>query len=293
MNLLYSTYSNNYTPISFRDRYLYDTYEIIISFLRGKLSSQELTRLLKPVIKANGEIAWYGNMEGSFSKINELPEERAQAIKFEFDHFIKKCKSISYPLTSKKDIDSQEWGNLLDTLFQHDKIILISNETGDWGILWGWDFKTQNENRLPVLPPSIKPVVPESEPESQNEEKVTPSPAQPTSINSKNLENNIPHERPPIREEEPIEVIPVVNPIVAKHRVGFWGRIKRILRWISYRFWGLFWLIIYTLLIIWLCKSCNKPDCGALCNDLEKTKQELLDLQKRVHERCDTTYVKK
>ena len=73
MNLLYSTYSNNYTPISFRDRYLYDTYEIIISFLRGKLSSQELDKLLKPVLNANGEIAWYGNMNGSFSKINELP----------------------------------------------------------------------------------------------------------------------------------------------------------------------------------------------------------------------------
>ena len=290
MKLLYSTYSNNYTPISFRDRYLYDTYEIIISFLRGKLSPQELDKLLKPVLNANGEIAWYGNMNGSFSKINELSEERAQQLKLEFDQFLKKCKSISYPLTAKKDIDSKEWGNLLDTLFQHDKIILIGNENGDWGMLWGWDFKTQNDNRLPVLPPSIKPAVPVSEPEVRQEEPVTPAPVQPTFQNTQYTEQPT---SGAIKEEQPIPVVPIIDPAIVKHRVGFWERIKRILRWISYRFWGLFWLIIYTLLIIWLCKSCNKPDCGAMCNDLEKTKQELLDLQNRVHERCDTTYVKK
>jgi len=290
MNLVYSTYSNNYTPISFRDRYLYDTYDIIISFLRGKLSPQELDKLLKPVLNANGEIAWYGNMNGNFAKITEISESIAYQVKAEFDVFLKKCKEIATPLQVKRDVDSQEWGNLLSALFQHDKIILIANESGDWGILWGWDFKTQNDNRLPFLPPSIKPAVPLSEPEVRNEEPVIPTPVQPTFQNTQYTEQPTSGS---VKEEKAIPVVPIIEPAVAKHRVGFWERIKRILRWISYRFWGLFWLIIYTLLIIWLCKSCNKPDCGAMCNDLEKTKQELLDLQKRVHERCDTTFVKK
>jgi len=290
MNLIYSTYSNNYTPISFRDRYLYDTYEIIISFLRGKLSPGELDKLLKPVLNPNGEIAWYGKMSGTFSKINELPEEPARRVREEFDIFLKKCKSIATPLAVKKDIDSQEWGNLLNTLFQHEKIILIANEYAEWGILWGWDFKTQNDNRLPVLPPSIKPVIPVEAPIAAKE--VTP-PVQVTNP-IQNTQYTAPAAAaviPPVQPVEPAMAGVQSVPIDPKKRVGFFGWIKRILRWISYRFWGLFWLIIYTLLVIWLCKSCNKPNCDAMCNELEKTKQDLLKLQERVHERCDTTHV--
>ena len=106
----------------------------------------------------------------------------------------------------------------------------------------------------------------------------------------------------PITEEEnekgEINEAPLVIPIEApgpekiQNRIGCFGRIKRWLRWISYRFWGLFWLLIYTLLIIWLCKYCDRPNCDAYCEKLKKTKEELKRLEERVRERCDTTYVK-
>ena len=301
MNLLFSINSSNYKPISFRERYFYDFYDIVDSFLATKLDSEDKNRLLKPMLASGGQINWYGKYEGDFKRLNDCNTNVSEKVKFEFNRFIEKTDELSSSLKNKRDSDNSEWGNLIANLFQHDRIILIANDKSDWGILWGWDFMSNNENKLPKLEPTYKPEIIEPEQPIENpidteetgvkevitnEPKVTIIGVDPTP----KPENIIVDE---INEEEEVEPLDVTETkVIYAERIGFLGRIKRLLRWISYRFWALFWLIIYTLLIIWLCRYCDRPNCDAYCEKLKKTKEELNDLERRVRERCDTTYVK-
>jgi hypothetical protein len=303
MNLLFSINSSNYKPISFRDRYFYDFYDIVDSFLAKKLDTEDKNRLLKPMLASGGQINWYGKYEGDFKRLNDCNPNVSEKVKLEFNTFIEKTDKLSSSLKNKRDVENTEWGNLIANLFQHDRIILIANEKSDWGILWGWDFMSNNENKLPKLEPTFKPEVtvekeqlvdepidkkdPPIEVVKTNEPKVTTTDVDP----APKPENIIEEEE---EEEEKEDELPVgTEPkIIYVERIGCLGRIKRLLRWISYRFWALFWLIIYTLLIIWLCRYCDRPNCDAYCEKLKKTKEELKDLEERVRERCDTTYVK-
>lgn len=301
MNLLFSINSSNYKPISFRERYFYDFYDIVDSFLATKLDPEDKNRLLKPMLVSGGQINWYGKYEGDFKRLNDCNTSVSEKVKFEFNAFIEKTDELSSSLKNKRDSDNSEWGNLIANLFQNDRIILIANDKSDWGILWGWDFMSNNENKLPKLEPTYKPEIIETEQPVEepidteetgvkevisNEPKVTITGVDPTP----KPENIIVDE---IKEEEEVEPLGVnETKVIYAERIGFLGKIKRLLRWISYRFWALFWLIIYTLLIIWLCRYCDRPNCDAYCEKLKKTKEELKDLERRVRERCDTTYVK-
>ena len=263
MNLLYSINSTNYKPISFRERYFYDYYEIINSFLKTKLNAKDNNRLLKPMLNGDGNINWYGDYSGDFKRLTEWDPQIINKVKLEFEQFILATQELAKSLKNKQDDDNKAWGDLISDLFQHDCNILINNDQGEWGILWGWDFMTNGENKLPELERFVAPI-PSPDP--------IPSPIP------------IPVPSPEEPEEEEKEVL--------KQRMGCFGRIKHFLRWVSYRFWALFWLIIYTLLIIWLCRHCDRPNCDAYCEKLKKTKEELKHLEERVRERCDTTYVK-
>ena len=297
MNLLFSINSANYKPISFRERYFYDYYEIVDSFLTQKLAKEDKNRLLKPMLIDGGKINWYGNYEGEFKRLHDYDIKIADKVKFEFNDFIKRTSALSENLKYKQDVDNIEWSELISNLFQHERIILISNELGDWGVLWGWDFMSNNENKLPQLEPTYKPDIIENTPPLNDVEidtstsnsflnkNTTTESNSNTSTESQEIEdseNGIPTD---IKSEKTTKIYSV-------NRLGFFGTIKRWLRWISYRFWALFWLIIYTLLIIWLCKKCERPNCDAYCEKLKKTKKELLELEERVRERCDTTFVK-
>jgi hypothetical protein len=296
MNQLFTINSSNYKPISFRERYFYDYYDIVHSFLRSKLSAEEIERLLKPMLATEGNIHWYGVQEGEFTRITEADPDISNAVKAEFNSFIAKAQELGNVLKSKRDSDNLEWGNLITELFRHERIILINNRHGEWAMLWGWDFMSNNENRLPTLEPSRKPkqIIEEQEKEELIKEETNPSSS--TNHNGANI--------PPIMHDpelmdddesiiEEVEAEPTgKETIVYRERMGCLGRIRHWLRWISYRFWGLFWLLIYTLFIIWLCRYCDRPNCDAYCEKLKKTKKELMDLERRVRERCDTTYVK-
>lgn len=290
MNLLYEISSLNYTPISFKGRYFYDYYEIINSFLKSKLTESENKRLLKPILENEGMIKWYGQFDGDFQRITEFDANRSDSIKTELHVFIEKMQQIGRTLKSKTDQENQDWGNLIINLFQHKLVILIANEKNEWALLWGWDFLSNSENMLPILPPDTKPI---------DKKPIIEDAPKPTEIKNE-IKNDVAQTTvmgtiQPDETEDPesgVDEEKKKEPIVHQQRMGCWGRIRHWLRWISYRFWGLFWLLIYTLLIIWLCRYCNRPNCDAYCEKLTKTKKELQDLERRVRERCDTTYQK-
>lgn len=291
MNQLFTINSSNYKPISFRDRYFYDYYEIAQSFLKTKLNTNDIDRLLKPMLKEGGNITWHGKFNGDFKRLNEWDSNLIEKVKKELDAFTRTTQELSNSLKVKSDPENKEWGNLIADLFQLERIIVINNDLGDWALLWGWDFMTKDENKLPNLEPSRK----SDELEVSDNPEVSIDPVKDISTKGDSEPNdyeNIIKDEVNEEKEYDEELVGPEPKVIYVERVGCLGRIKRLLRWISYRFWALFWLILYTLLIIWLCRYCDRPNCDAYCEKLKKTKEELKDLEQRVRERCDTTYVK-
>ena len=292
MNKLFTLDITKYKAISFQSKYLYQDFSAVRSMLKNQSLDDTLTqRLLEP--KLSGEfIDWYGNYSGDFKRISDLDKQFTDVILSEFHNFIQHTNGIIQKLEYSRDSDAQSWGGYFKELFNENTIILLGNsETKDWVMLWGFEFNNQKENFYVKGANMDGPKKTEElkEDEKKNEEE-PPSKDLPP-----NIETEEENEKGEINEASraiPIEVPGPVNPENIQGSIGCFGRIKRWLRWISYRFWGLFWLLIYTLLIIWLCKYCDRPNCDAYCEKLKKTKEELKRLEERVRERCDTTYVK-
>ena len=294
MRKIFILSSNQYDAISFRSKYLYQDFNAVRSMLRSlNLPQQDINQLLEP--KLNGsDIEWYGEFNGEFERLSNLDENQVNRIKNQFKIFQEKTEQLIETLLSKRDPDSQEWGKYFKQLFNPESIILLGNKNSEeWVMLWGFKFNTGNENIIPggsdiefikENNSNIVDVGRIDEPIIKNEGEGDDLKKEMEIEKDKDKEK---------KEENDINLVPVSKPSTNnKSSIGFWGWIKRWLRWISYRFWGLFWLIIYSLLLIWLCRYCNKPNCDEYCKEMKKTKKELERLEERVRERCDTTYAR-
>jgi len=287
MTHVFTLNSTDYVPVSFKDRYLFDTYDIITSYLKTKMSLDDLRRLLKPSLTQGGQIKWYGAFDTELARLSDLPQPIAEKIKGEFHKFLQKANSVSSPLLSSRDADSREWGTLISELFQAEKIILIGSKDGQWAMLWGWDFRNREENRLPVIS-----FPREDDAKSGNEQKSTQS------VFDSQSENT---DQPTRKKEDDVEIdktekIQIVHEVVSKspvHNIGCIGRIVRLLRWISYRFWALFWLIMYTLIVMLLTRHFSKTECDDCCKQLQKTREELEIIDQRIRDRCDSLNVRR
>ena len=266
MNKLFTLDITKYKAISFQSKYLYQDFSAVRSMLKNQSLDDTLTqRLLEP--KLSGEfIDWYGNYSGDFKRISDLDKQFTDVILSEFHNFIQHTNGIIQKLEYSRDSDAQSWGGYFKELFNENTIILLGNsETKDWVMLWGFEFNNQKEN-LYVKGANIDgPKKKSNEDEIKNEEESR------SKDFPKNIETEEENEKGEINEAPLVIPIEAPGPEKIQNRIGCFGRIKRWLIWISYRFWGLFWLLIYTLLIIWLCKYCDRPNCDAYCEKLKKT----------------------
>ena len=293
MEHVYTLNRGDYAPISFQNgNYFYESFDRISSYLRDKIGTADLDRLLKPIIENDNTIKWYANKAANYQRLSELPNQLNNKILNEFHSFLKRTQAIYGPLKSNSDLDKKEWGKMIEELFQPEKIILLGNSEGEWAMLWGWDFRNKEENKLPILdknevkeapvvPPIVVPDI--SIPISDEGRQTSSSAEKKTIIDTESDRINL-------VSTESAQGAPISDAPVAG-RIGFWGRIKRFLRWVSYRFWGLFWLIIYTLLIILLCRYFFTPDCDDCCRQLENTVNELKRLEEAVKIKCDSTRI--
>jgi hypothetical protein len=283
MNFVIEIDSANYVPISFKDRYLFDTYDIIMSYLKTKLSPADLERLLKPSLEAGGKIKWYGAFTDKLFRISDISEQAATKVKVEFHSFLKRVQQVSDPLMQSRDSDSREWGELLSQLFREDKIILVGSDSGKWAMLWGWDFRNREENRLPVI---NFPKENEQPPQQIEEGQGSSRPfTQPVSNPREDFDttNDKGHVIFNSKSVDP------TNLAQSEANTGCIGRIVRFLRWMSYRFWGLIWLLIYTMVVILLTRYFYQPIPSDCCIKLKQAREELEILDQRIRERCDST----
>lgn len=284
MNLVYSTSTDDFQPISFGDSYLYDNYGRLSSFLKNRLTSADLNRLAQPILGANKKIDWFSLSDAPMTLLTDFPEETQVIIEKEYLELVKKIQRTIVEFRNSQDKDKEQWASILNLVFNPEDNKLLYNGK-DWIFIWGWQFRNklivQNPNFLiPEIPEEIETNEVEPIDKIINDEVLVPEMALP--------QNEDKLEVPKIAADQPIiqpvtPIVPVV-PVIRK-RISFWERIKRFFRWLAYRFWGLMMLIVFTLIVLCLCKTCCKEKQED-CSLYENIDKELKLLEDRVKERC-------
>lgn len=283
MNLVYTTSTDDFQPISYGDSYLFDNYSRLISFLKTRLNSSELDRVSKPLLIASRNIEWYSIFNAPMKPLDNFGEEHQISIEIEYLELIKKIERIIGDFKKSQDKDKEEWAQILSLVFKPSDNKLLSNGV-DWVFIWGWQFRNkliiQNPDfNIPEVPSQIEQIRDEKKDNSDLTDDLV------SEIDSPQQEEirEMPKVNEPISVLDPIIPSASAVPIVRK-RISFWERIKRFFRWIAYRFWGLMMLIVFVLLILCLCRNCcsKKEDCS----QNQKLDKELKMLENRIKERC-------
>jgi hypothetical protein len=294
MNLIYSTDTKEFSPISHGDTYLYEKYFRIFSFLKTKLKDHEINHLAQPIVKGT-MVDWHGNYANKMTALASFDASIQQSIESSYVELLSKTKRISKELLSSGDDEKMAWGKLISETFDTENNILITDGQ-EWAIIWGWQFRNKlnfaNADFMSDQYVEPAPIVPgPAEIASNNMAGNTPPIIAPITMSEEKIETFSMDGRNEMTEETEAEEEAVMDPpsntppVVEKSRMGFWQHIKRFFRWLAYRFWGLMMLIIYTLLILCLCKKCHhhEPDCS----QYQKIERDLKYLEGIVKGRCD------
>jgi hypothetical protein len=274
MNIIYSTNNSDYQPLSSGTNYLYDSYDRVQTFLSNRLDKDDLKRLAKPVKQDSRVFTWYGDFENdlNFSPLSSFNEQTRNTVLIAAKDFSKKTHKIINELKNTNTRETLEWAGLLENIFNDNHCEVISNGA-EWALIWGWKMRKKS-NLIPAI----------------FKQEIQPEEDETTTLNTEilNSDNGILDDKvDDVIDENHTEspaIKTVITPPNAKKR--FWHRLKRFFQWISYRFWGLMLLILYTLLILCFCNYCCKKECPDNCLELEKTEQELIKIKERLNERC-------
>lgn len=275
MNKVYISSTEEYQPLSHRDSYLYENYLRVTTFLKTRLDKVLVDRIAKPNL-VSGNVEWYSVFNGPMSVIAEYDINHQQIVEKEYVNFLSKVDRFIKELKISGDTDKETWADLLSITFSSENNILISNGT-EWAIVWGWQFRNKLNFALPVFAETqTEPeLLHQDEDEVREEKEVSGSSA----------------EKEKGEIQEPIDIKVVHESVkgdkitVKKKRVGFFGYIKRFFRWLAYRFWGLMLLIMFTLIVLCICKKCciDKENCS----QFNKIEEKVIDVEKKVKDRCD------
>ena len=270
MTVVYSIDTSKYDPISHGSNYLYNQFDRIQSFLVKQNADRYRNILAKPVL-SNGQVLWYANYNQPFSRITDLSEDQQFGMKATYWQFRQQIDAEIQQLSISKEIEKQNWANLLKEVFNEDDNVILSDGQ-DWCLLWGWKFRNMREN---YLSPEF---MPKSRPSSTSVTGVS-------DYGSTTLSGNQPVSNSLIDPEQ-IPVIPASNASRPMKKPGFWLRVKHFLRRLVYRLWGLLLLIMFILFIACLFKTCQNKKMAESCRQMEMLNQKLNELDKKVQDRC-------
>jgi hypothetical protein len=236
-----------------------------------KLNENQFKSILAKPVLLNGQVLWYANYQNSFSRLSDFDEQTQVDIKYKYWSVRQILQQEIEKLAQSNDIEKQNWGSLLNDVFDEDSNVILTDGT-DWCLLWGWKFRNMKENYLPPeFMPSYAPAISSSQLTSGG-----------TGASTESSQARIGH----ITDPNKVRVFGGQTTQSLSVRPSIWDRIKRFLRTIVYRFWGLFFLIMLILFLMCLFKTCSNRRMEERCKELEKNNRSLLELQKKVQEKC-------
>ena len=278
MIIVHSISTGAFEPISFGTNYLYSQYDKIQSFLLKNYGPKYKNILAKPILSGT-EVNWYANFNSPLSRLSDLSEETQEKIKIEYWDAKNNISNDINALELAKEAEKKNWAKLLTEVFNDENNVILSDGT-NWCLLWGWQFRNKQEN---YLAPSFLPnVIPKNDVVPIIENVVEPVIIEP--INT---------------AEEIVEIIEIpiednftdfedVNLTGAKVKPTLWDKIKRFLRRLVYKIWGLLYLIMIMLFLCCLCKRCAIERCKVNCYEINNLDSKLISIEKKVQDNCAT-----
>ena len=246
MKTIYRLNTEDYKPISYKDNYLYEQHKRIVSFLKSRLDSSKIRKILKPKL-ASTTLEWQGDFDVEMRPIDHASSEEKVKIEKEYLALIEEVEKLIKRMKNSGDADQIEWANFLAQVFRVENNMIVY-EGKDWAFIWGWEFKS----KLTILNPDFVGI-----PDSTVTEAVTEPDPQPGPEVEEIIIVDPPWPPPP-------------PPPVKARRLTFFDYIRLFLRWFTYRFWALMLLILLILLIICLCRRCCREeiDCSDFNNKI-------------------------
>jgi subtilisin family serine protease len=230
MNKFTTISTKDYVPLSHKEEYFHNKYELIKSFLEKEFGDDYANILALPQIR-NREVDWNSKYSTVLKRVTNFSKSEQKKVLDIYWKKINKIKTLTSSFHNSNSDEKREWANLLDEAFNSDNNIVFSDGE-NIVLLWGWKFHNSSENYIP------EPVI---------------------STSDKIKDNTI---FEPVEDDNPIPIIPpdpIDDPIVPKlpWYILFWEWIKQ--------FFTRFWWILLLLLILWFLLNLD----GCSCNDIE------------------------
>ena len=262
MNIIHSISTDEFDPISLGKNYLYNQYDKLLSFIVKNIGEEYKFILAKPVLTEE-TVNWYSEYDKPLKRLDSFSEEENNQIKNSYWKLMKSVQDKIELLSVSKNKEKVEWSNLLNAVFNDDNNVIFSDGT-TIVLLWGWKFNNRNENFLPAHF-ITKELRDQSSPIEDD-------------VNNKNIPQPIPVF---FDEEEKINETPVEN----AHKLTWWQKLMRFLRYFMYRYWRLLLLILLILFLLCLFRKCCDERCNS-CDDYNLINKSLLDLEDRLRDKC-------
>jgi subtilisin family serine protease len=150
MKSFYTFSTSDYTPVSFKNRYLSEYYDQAKSLLKTQFQDKAILGLLAKENRIGKTVQWQSSFSGEFKRISEFDESTQAYLSDKFcllrdqilNYFGEKSKQ-------QKGANANEWKEIFEQIFNPTNLIIFSNGE-DISIVWGWALMN-NENYLPFL----------------------------------------------------------------------------------------------------------------------------------------------
>ena len=202
MNQFFTLSTDKFVPISYDNKHLFNTYELVNNFIRTRISASFKNILAKPILE-NHQVDWYS----PFSGLKETVEVAAQRKYFAFKDELQQHIAN---LSRSNDPNAHYWVGLLQKVFEQKNNILFTNGQ-DICVVWGWAFDNYQIQRPEIDASQEKPQeAPMEEPpavvlppqEAKPVEAPTPEPLREEPPLPEEEEEETPEEETPEEEEE-------------------------------------------------------------------------------------------
>lgn len=316
MKPFYSFKTADFTPTSYKSKYLSEYYNQARSLLRLQFSDRSILDVLAEEKRIENIVQWQTSISGEFKRISEFDDDKQT---FLFDKFCLLRDQIILHFDSKSKQkggeNAKEWKLIFQEIFNPNNIIIFSNGE-DITVIWGWSL-LNNENYLPFLNYNKKaklepelPLIDNSISDSMghndfdkdfigqvnledhpNEEVNIDELAAPIIIN---LDEERPVEEEPLEEEPKPTSEKALEENEKKPTRNWFFAFLNWWEWFFKKFWWLF-LILLIILLFFLFKKCSYFGHASNNETTEQRKKEelqkILPEEERKHPVIDTTKI--
>ena len=147
MNKFTAISTKDYSPLSYKEEYFHDKYELIQSFISKNIGKDFSDILAIPVIK-DREVEWYTKSERKFKRVSEYNKSEQDKILSIYWQKINKINDLSASFSSSNSFDKKRWAKLVNDVFNSNNNIVFSDGE-NIVLLWGWKFNALEENYFP------------------------------------------------------------------------------------------------------------------------------------------------